>query len=202
VIVYLETNFLFELATGRDTNDSCVSLLQWCREEQIALRIPAHALLETRTALRRRAAIQTGVARDLQDQHRDVDRARTRDLADLYLTAAQHLKNSADVERQYLMSLSEELLHLATILPTDREVLLHSERFRIAKVLTGDGDLLNFASIIRDLDLRKSGGDVAQSMFITGDADFANVRQWLQPYSCDLLTSYSAAVARLKGQLA
>lgn len=70
----------------------------------------------------------------------------------------------------------------------------------MAKVLTGDGDLLNFASIIRDLDLRKSGGDAAPSVFITGDTDYANVRPFLQPYSCDLLTSYSAAVARLKGQ--
>ena len=37
---------------------------------------------------------------------------------------------------------------------------------------------------------------------VRGDADFANARTYLQPYSCDLLTSYSAAVGRLKAQLA
>ena len=62
--------------------------------------------------------------------------------------------------------------------------------------------VLIFAPIMSDLVLRKNAGDMSASVFITGDADFANVRHWLQPYSCDLLTSYSAAVARLKGQFA
>jgi hypothetical protein len=200
VIVYVETNFVFELATGRDKNDSCALLLEWCRQQRIALRIPAYALPETRTALRRRASIQDGVARDLEYQYRDLDRMRSPDVADLYRTSAKELKSTASNERNRLEAVSKELLRTAELVPLDREIIRLSERFRALEVLTGDADLLIFASVMRDLEQRKTAGDTSPSLFITGDADFGNVRKWLKPYTCDLLTSYSAAVARLKGQ--
>jgi hypothetical protein len=199
VIVYVETNFLFELATGRDKKDSCGLLLEWARQQQIHLRLPATALTEMRTALRRRAAIQLGVARDLGDQFRDVQRGRDDEIARTYKAAETYLKATVKTEGNHLSVLTEELSRIAAIIPLDGDVLALSERFRALEVLTGDGDLLNFASIMRDLELQKFNGETAPSMFITGDADFGNVRKHIRPYSCDLLTSYSAAVARLKG---
>jgi len=201
VIVYVETNFLFELATARDKNESCATLLEWCRQRRIALRVPTYALPETRAAMRRRAAVQTGVARDLEDQYRDVDRLRTPEIADLYLESAKELERTPRNERTRLSLVIEELFRSATFIALDHEVVKLSEHFRTSKVLSGDGDLLIFASIIRDLELRKSNGDTSPSLLVTGDADFGNGRKWLKPYSCDLLTSYSAAVGRLKAQL-
>lgn len=96
---------------------------------------------------------------------------------------------------------AQELFHVAKFVPLDFEALEHAYRLRELKALTGDADLFILASIIRDLDVRKSQGDTAPSLFVTGDADFANAKTYLQPYSCDLLTSYSAAVGRLKAQL-
>jgi hypothetical protein len=55
---------------------------------------------------------------------------------------------------------------------------------------------------VRNLEDRQRAGTMAESIFITRDADFGgDAAKWLRPFSCELLNSYDAAVARLKESL-
>lgn len=151
------------------------------------------------SAVRRRDSGRLDVIRGLKSQQGDA-RRHSADPS-TYAIAEQGLRAWTIREGTQLNSLAEELFRVARFLPLDFKALDNAYFLRSLKVLTGDADLFILASIIRDLDLRKANGDTSPSLFITGDADFTNAKTWLNPYSCDLLTSYSAAVGRLKAQL-
>ncbi len=202
MIVYVETNFIFELGFGRQEAEHCRLLLEWCKTGRIEVRLPAYALAESRRALRKRDASRLDAFRVLKTQSDDAKRHSAADAPILDL-AQQTLRLWTDREAVQLNDLIRLLLYgPVKLLPLDSESLGNDEVFRAVKVLSGDGDLLIFASIMRDLVLRQSAGDVRPSCFVTMDAEFRSAKTFLKPYSCDLLTSYSAAVARLKGQFA
>ena len=200
MIVYVETNYLFELGLGRAQQESCRVLVNWCRAGRIGLRLPAFAIPEMHSAVRRRDGDRLDVIRGLKSQQGDA-RRHSADPS-TYAIAEEGLRAWTLREGDQLKALALDLFRVATFLPLDFEALEITYRLRSLKVLTGDADLFILASIIRDLDVRKSQGDTSPSLFVTGDADFANAKTYLQPYSCDLLTSYSAAVGRLKAELA
>lgn len=200
MIVYVETNFLFEFGLGRAQQESCRVLVAWCQTGRIELRLPTFAVPETLAALRRRERDRRDVIRGLKLQQSDA-RRHSADPS-TYATAEEGLQAWTRREGVEVDRLTRELFRLAKFLPLDFDALGTSYLLRDLKVISGDADLFILGSIVQDLDRRKAAGDTAPSLFISGDADFADARHWLQPYSCDLLTSYSAAVARLKGQLA
>lgn len=197
MIVYLETNFLFELGMGRAQQDSCRTLVEWCRAARIEIRIPAFAIPEARGALRRREGARLDVIRGLKTQENDARRHSADPAA--YELAQSGLREWTRHEGKQVEALTQELFALAKFVSLDFEALEHASRLREAKVVSGEADLFIVASIIRDLEVRASSNDRARSLFVTGDTDFAKAKRHLRPYSCDLLTSYSAAVARLKG---
>jgi hypothetical protein len=200
VIVYLETNYLFELGLGRAQHESCRALLDWCMERRIDLRLPTFALPETHGALRRREAARADVIRGLKGQQADARRHSADPAA--YQIAEDGLQIWTLREGEQMDMLTQKLLRAARFIPLDFEALEHAYRLRRLKALSGDADLFILASIIRDLELRRDSGDIAPSLFVTGDADFTKAKSHLRPFSCDLLTSYAGAVARLKGHLA
>lgn len=197
MIVYVETNFLFELALGRAQQDSCRVLMGWCRSGVIELRLPAFAMPEMHGAMRRRESARSDVIRGLKAQQADARRHSAN--PEFYQVAEDDLQLWTLREGEQMGRLTQELLRVAIFVPLDFESLEHAYRLRALKILTGDADSFILASIIRDLEVRISAGDVTRSLFVTGDTDFMRARPYLAPYSCDLLTSYSAAVARLKG---
>lgn len=197
MIVYVESNFVFELGLGRGERAYCSQLMEWCETERIELRLPACAIPEIRGALRKRNADRLTAIGKLKGQREDATRYSVSD-AHTYRLAEEALRAATEREAQQINSLIAGLYRLVKVVALDHEALWNAETFRAVKVLRGDGDIFVFASILRDLDLRRKTGDMAPSMFVTGDADFRNTTSFLTPYSCDLLTSYSAAVARLK----
>lgn len=203
MIVYLESNFVFELGLGRGEHGYCSELLRWCETGRIELRLPACVIPEVRGALRKRNADRFNAIRALNAQREDANRhSVSASDAQTYRLAEEALRAAGDREAEQINSLIAGLYRVVKIVALDDDVLRNVELYRAVKVLHGEGDVVVFASIMRDLESRKRLGDTAPSMFITFDSDFRNTAFYLRPYSCDLLTSYSAAVARLKGQIA
>jgi hypothetical protein len=199
VIVYIESNFLFELGLARDGRDACETLLQWCEAGRIQLRLPAFAIPEVRGALRKREAGRLEAMRLLNAQRDDARRHSAAD-APTFEAAQLALQMWTDREAEQIDQVMGRLLHgPAEFVELDHDALANDDLLRTVKALSGDGDLLIFACILRDLVRRRNAGDPSPSMFVTADADYRSVREWLRPYSCDLITSYSTAVARLKG---
>jgi hypothetical protein len=201
VIVYIESNFIFELGLNREQREHCLALLDWCEAGYIDLRLAAFAIPEARRALRKREADRLDTVRMLKFQSGDSKRHSTEDVATIE-SAREALQSWTDREAEQINDVMRRLLYgRVTFISLDRAALHNDEIFRAVKVLPGDGDLLIFACVMTDLVLRRSTGDTATSLFVTGGTDFLNAKIHFKPYSCDLLTSYSAAVGRLKAQL-
>lgn len=203
MIIYLETNFLLELALRREQSGSCRQLLDWCADQKHSLYLPVYALAEARSAFRRRERTRFGLVDDLKAQARDLARLRgSSDLAHSCEDTGSALGASIDHERASLNTLVEELLLSASFIALDHAVVERAEDLRRQSLIAGDGDLLVFASVVRNLEDRQRAGTMAESIFITRDADFGgDAAKWLRPFSCELLNSYDAAVARLKESL-
>lgn len=199
MIVYIESNFIFELGLGRAARDSCARLCGLAREGRIQLTLPACALPEVRTALRKREASRLEALKALQAQRDDAQRHFAPEV-EIYHRATEALRARTEHEAQAIDALLVELRLFVRIIPLDHDTFGEVDLFRSMKVLKGDGDLLIFGSIINDLWNRNVQHDNARSLFVTDDGDFLSTKPYLARYSCDLLTSYTAAVARLKGQ--
>ena len=198
MIVYVETNFVCELGLARQEQRYCADLLRWCEEGRIDLRLPAFSIPEVRRAVRKRDEARLIAITALKKQRDDAKRHPAAN-SDTYALAEAALRAATEREAEQINSLIVGLYRQVKILPLDAEALSNVEVFRAVNLLRGDGDVFIFASVMRDLTLRRSTGDTAPSLFITGDTDFRNTTHFLSVFSCDLLTSYSAAVARLKG---
>lgn len=106
-------------------------------------------------------------------------------------------------ERIALSGVLSQLSDAASFIPLDHEVVRLAEVLSESRVLSGEGDLWIFASVVRDLRERDRASAGESSLLATRDTDFGpNVSEWLHPFSCDLINSYDAAVGRLKENFA
>ena len=172
-------------------------LVQWCEAGEVDLRLPAFAFPEMRAALRRREDERRDVIRSLKRQQSDA-RRHSADPSP-YAVAESELQTWTEREGAQLELVTQTLRRIATFLPLDADTLDTVYILRYHRVIPGDADLFILGSVIEDLSRRELQGDKSRSMFISGDRDFLAAGDWLTMYSCELLTSYSAAVARLKG---
>lgn len=199
MIAYVETNFILELTYGQEQSESCEQLLALAVTGRLELRVPAYALVEARAAFRSKSADRLDLKERVEKEARQF--ARVRDLrgtAELIEQASNAMSGRSKEEEKRFTSVAETLRATATLLPLDARAIELTEHFRDLKVVEGEGDRLILASVIADLELRKSRNDSAPSLFITRDFDFdAAAPRALREFGCTLLTSYPAALARL-----
>lgn len=200
MIVYLETNFLVELALQREQAAACRRLLDWSMNGHGILRLPVCALIEGQAAFRRRKDERLATVKALQRQGDDFHRLHeSAALAAECEHAARVLLEANRIEDGRFAELMQRAPELLSLIPVDGRVARLIEMLRASHVLTGEGDLLVLASILRDLQERERTGVSERSLFVTRDADFGKrARELLRPYSSDLLHSYEAAVSRLE----
>jgi hypothetical protein len=200
VIVYVETNFILELALEREQAASCRQLADWTRHRLVDLRIPAYAAAEAQMALRRRRADRSEAIKMLKSHARDLVRMpRTLGAGQMCSDASEALSISNEDEHGRMIEVIRELYDIASFIPLDKSAIQLAEFVQSAGSVSGDGDLLIFGSILRDFTDRREKG---ASLFVTRDRGFgARASSWLRPWSCDLITSYDAAVGRLNEAL-
>jgi multidrug efflux pump subunit AcrA (membrane-fusion protein) len=169
------------------------------------LRIPVYALHEAQTALRRTkgkesAALVTTIQQQIRDFRRMSPFA---ELVGVLENARSALSNAIESQIARLEVTIRELEPAVIYLPLTHNAVQSVQVFRAIKVASGEDDLLIFSCVMSDLKERQDAGDVTPSIFMTRNSrDFSdNARQLLSIYSCDLFTSYTAAVGRLRSEL-
>ncbi|MFB6097713.1 MAG: PIN domain-containing protein [Salinibacter sp.] len=73
--VYVETNFVLELALGQEQSQSCRTILQLAEADEIRLVIPAYSLMEPYEKLIRDAQRRQSLAEDLEQELMQLGRA-------------------------------------------------------------------------------------------------------------------------------
>jgi len=68
MIVYVETNFVLELALLQEQHESCEAIVQLCQAGAIRLVLPAYSLIEPYETIVRYLKNRTRVASDLASE--------------------------------------------------------------------------------------------------------------------------------------
>lgn len=124
VIVYVESNFVLELAFRQEDCESCENILELAGAGKIELMLPAYCLGEPYERLVRRDRQRRDVHRKISEELRELARSAP------YADAAANLNNltgllveSGEQEMNQLNAVLVRLLDIATLIPLDGDVL-------------------------------------------------------------------------------
>jgi predicted nucleic acid-binding protein len=186
VIVYVETNFLLELALQQEQHASCEAFLQLAERRAVTLTAPAFSVTEAVTKLRRINTDRQELQQRLNPQRRELKRTQSFTPAedDAFAKVAEALIRSAHAAEQRFAQLEARLFQAVRFLPLDAAVAAEVSRYVNNHGLTPP-DATVLASIMRDPQLGKG-----PSCFLNRNAkDFEqpSIKELLNQYNCRLI---------------
>ena len=124
MIVYVETNFVLEMAYEQEESGSCDSILALAESGAIELAMPAFSIAESYETLtrrsRRRNEYRERLNREVRELARSTPYAR---ITESWNELSPVLRDSVDAEKERLDAVLTEVLDCATIIPTGAETL-------------------------------------------------------------------------------
>jgi predicted nucleic acid-binding protein len=186
VNVYVESNFVLQLALLQESHASCEAILQLCEGGDARLVIPAFSLVEPYRTLDLRHAQRERIKRDLDAELRQL--ARTSSFGQRlteFESLTSLLIDSAEEESIRWESVRAWLLRAADVVPIDGEILDAAARHRVVHAL-GPHDAIVYPSILSHLE--RSGS--APSCFLNADArdfDDPDLVAELASHQCKLI---------------
>lgn len=189
--VYVESNFVFELALLQEQHTSCEELLRLCEQARMQLVIPAYSLAEPYETLTRRHRQRKRMKAELDEELRQL--ARTMTYAHR-LSGFQQLTtlliDSADEEAKRLEGVHSRLLQVAEIIPLEVSILTVATQYQRTHGLSPQ-DALVYAAVLWHLKQYQ----VPQSCFLnknSKDFDDPDLIAELDGYNCKLLPQFDA----------
>lgn len=198
MIVYVETNFLLELAYRQERCDSCEEILRLAKEGQILLALPAFAAAEARLESRRRAKEREELHAQLRKHIREIARSEP------FRGLMEESKGVMDALVQGLVQTQESLEDLILAvetqgvhIPLTGEVVAMA-RWAASAYKIAPEDALVLESIHSHAQ-RHSGA----KCFVSRDRAFMAplIREHLSNEGCKILSDFPDAVAYIRNAL-
>lgn len=201
MIVYVESNFVLELAFLREEHESCSSFLSLSESGDIRLVLPAFSIGEPYETAERRTKERKKLHSQLSGTIRELSRSSPyresahefRDLTDLLIRSGEKEKNRLD-------ETLERILQTVEVIPIDLSTIRASITLQKSRNLSPQ-DALIYASILDHLGKEKSD---SFDCFITKDSkNFANpdIKSDLAKYNCKLLTKFVDGLGYVRSRL-
>ena len=192
--IYVESNFILEIALGQEESNHATELLSKAEHGDIVLAFPSFALSEPFATISQRDRRRKTVIASMTELFKDLDRS----------TPNRHVAKSLNPVMEQLRSVYQsEITHLEStvkrLLQVGRQIELDSEIYRAAlenetKYDLSPQDSIIYTSIVRDLSVSVR---TDRSCFMSrnvkdfGDSD---IRAELASYCCQYEESYEAGV--------
>jgi len=130
--IYVETNFVIELASLQEQHESCEKIIEICEAGHATLVLPAFCIAESYEALIRRANTRTQIANDLAKELRELSRSKPyKDEIDAFQSITGLLARSSQEEDQRLIATLERILKIADIIPLEAGIVLSATQYRV-----------------------------------------------------------------------
>jgi predicted nucleic acid-binding protein len=185
--VYVESNFILELAWMQEEHDSCEKILALCENRQITLVMPAYSFGETYETLGRHQKNRRLLNTALETELKQLKRSHLhKDKIESYQMISVLLESDAEENQSFLQS-HRRLLELAEIIPLTKDILLAAQT---SPKLNSPQDSIVYASVLQHLHQHNH----KPSCFINKNAkDFndPDVVEELHNNNCKLLFSFN-----------
>jgi predicted nucleic acid-binding protein len=190
--VFVETNFVLEVALEQQDSQSCERILELASSGAIRLVLPAYSLVEPYETLTRRHRDRESLRKQIVGELKQL--ARSAPLAQRVATSQDVVKllaESAEHETRQIEMVRARVLSLAEVLPLTNVVINRAADCQTKYDLSPQ-DAVVYASIRASLD----ADHTAESIFISRNpADFRNpdLRQDLASVQCKYFSSFAIA---------
>jgi hypothetical protein len=193
VIVYVETNFLLELAYLQERCDSCQEILELAKTGAITLLLPAFSAAEARATQHRRLSERREFQESLKKHIREISRSETfRGLDQQTTDIVRAFVSGGEETRERLESAIQSINEL----PLTRDVVVSARRHEPD---LSPQDALVLASITED-----AAAQTGPKCFISQDASAFRspaALSVLTALECKVLYNFTDAVAYIKNAL-
>lgn len=199
MIVYVETNFLLELAYLQEDCESCVELLELAKSGAVSLVLPAFSLAEARLTWDRRSSERNTLQNQLQPIIRQLARSEPfRTLTESSRELLSALGASGETTRLRLEDAISTITSVGTVLPLTAEI---TSRARVDELRLdlSPSDAVVYASVMLHLAAAPAG----VKCFFNRDKDFANpsVYDELAAYDCKPFVSFEKGLQFVRSKI-
>ena len=198
--VYIESNFVLELALLQEQSRSCEEILGLAEDGRIQLVVPAYSLIEPYETLIRTEMNRRRIWSELNNQIGQIARNKQlkTQLHDFENTTALLLRAVVE-DKKRLESVRSRLLQSACVIPMDTSVLKRAtEHEQELKLSPQDAHI--YSAVLGHLEQTEDGS----SYFLNRnrkDFDEPNIVEQLKSYGCKLLPSFDNGLLYVKNQL-
>ncbi len=155
--VYVESNFVLELALLQEQAASCEALLSLGASRQVVLVVPAYSLAEPYETLTRRRKDRLQVKQTVEIQLHQLARSKTyAERLSRFDDITALLISSADEEQGRLEDVLSKLVQVADVIPLGSDIVAESMRCQKAYDFSPQ-DAIVYASVVADLRVRPAG---------------------------------------------
>ena len=201
MIVYVESNFVLELAFLQEECSSCTALLELAESRSIAVALPAFCVGEPYEAWVRKSKRRTELNARLREEIQELSRSEP------YRESSQELRSltgllikSGEEEKHRLDAALERVLDAAEVIPIGLDTVRTATTLQDSHDLSPQ-DAIVFASVLGHLNAAQDG----PKCFLTKDKkDFLapDVQSKLGALGCKLLTTFSNGLSYVRSGLA
>jgi predicted nucleic acid-binding protein len=195
--VYVETNFVLELALLRDEHQTCEVFLDLARQRKIDLVLPSFSIGEAYEAWSRRVKQRKDLWRRLDAELLELSRSKPyRDLPGKFETLTGWLNQSGEEEKLRVESALSDLLSVAEVAPLSLLTVRKAAELQVGLRLSIQDSII-YASILDHLEQETKGAHC----FITKNArDFLipEIKAGLASRNCRLFARFGDALGFLE----
>ena len=189
--VYVESNFVLELALFQEQFESCDKILSLCESKRVRLVVPAYSLAEPYETLARRRKQRTEMSKEIDHELRQIARSAThKDRLHRFRDVTALLINAADEAAKQLERVRSRMIKAACVIPLDAPVLASATQYQRAHDFSPQ-DAIVYSSVLSHLKRDRA----TRNCFLNKDRrnffDQSIVNE-LRGYDCKLLTRFES----------
>ena len=202
MIVYVESNFLLELALLQESHKSCQAILDLAKAQQIRLVLPSFCLGEPYEAFPRRDKRRREVSEKLSSEIREMSRSQPyKSFGDETKDFVGLMVQSIEDERNRLNELYQNELNNIELIQMDTDLMNRSIGYQRSIALSPQ-DAIVFASVIGHLE--QSARDTPKCFITKNSKDFKDpdIDDQLSNFNCKLLFRFEAGLGYIQSKAA
>ena len=198
--VYVESNFVLELALLQEQHKSCQELFDLAEAKRIRLIVPAFSLAEPYETLIRNNKKRQKLSEDLKKELSQLRRSQPyQEQIRTFEDTNAFLVSSQQEQKQRLDAVIEKILEVCEIIPLTAKILTEAIKYQSEYNLEPQ-DSIVYASVIE----HTSKSEERQRCFLnrnSKDFDDPDIKESLNSYDCLMLFRFDNGIGYVKSKL-